>query len=406
MKIVGLVATISSVVLMVGCTSFEEVNEVHLIKRLEATSGTPFTQALFQEYQALARVESEREVDWTDAALFARKGMRAGKGEVVAPEKVESWKIPADRVAALNGARARLTGYFADGAPERVPAAAARAQVKFDCWVEAEAQKVSSEACRSDFLKIEPSLVKPMPVVQTIPEYKHEISRYSVGFALGSAALTEASLKTLKDVVAAQANNRTYHIIVEGYADAVGNRGLNEALSRQRALAVADQLVSMGVVTPDISINAFGPVGSAAVDPERRRVDIVLEQGLWGYLGRPGTSYVADYTLPVYVVTFAVNSTQLSPESLEILKKAVAAQKELKPSRVLVEGYADRTGTSGANEKISRERAKAVADAIVKLGGDAGPIVTRWFGANANAYVSRNATEAERRRVEVIFDRW
>lgn len=97
-----------------------------------------------------------------------------------------------------------------------------------------------------------------------------------VGFAVGSAELTEDAFLLLGNVVD-QISEAT-PVCVEGFADSVGSDADNLALSQARADAVADYLRT---VTPATDITAIGRGESEATedevdDPTLRRVDITL----------------------------------------------------------------------------------------------------------------------------------
>ena len=127
MKSIRMAAVIGMTALAAACANPWEVADVNEIMVAPAPIvGSAFTKALFAEYKAYAIHEAKDEFEWDDAAIFARKGLRSATGEVVAPEEVASWSMPAARVKEVTDARARLVGYFGNGARERVPAATAK----------------------------------------------------------------------------------------------------------------------------------------------------------------------------------------------------------------------------------------------------------------------------------------
>ena len=67
-------------------------------------------------------------------------------------------------------------------------------------------------------------------------------------------------------------------LIVTGYADSrTGTAERNEALSRERARVVADELVKMGVPRESIVVRTGGGVDSLAPFSYNRRVTVRLE---------------------------------------------------------------------------------------------------------------------------------
>jgi hypothetical protein len=134
-----------------ACASPNEVSEVHSALRAEAPSGAPFVRSLLQEYQGYVKQQTQREVQWVDATHFARKTLRVAQGEAVQPDELTQWPVPGSAVPELTAARTRLIGYISGGAADRVPAATAKAQVAFDCWLEqtAQAQTNAANACNT-----------------------------------------------------------------------------------------------------------------------------------------------------------------------------------------------------------------------------------------------------------------
>ena len=278
MKFLHLAAAIGMTALLGACATPFEVADVNEIMSAPApTAGSAFTKALFAEYKAYAIHEAKDEYEWDDAAIFARKGLRAATGETVAPAEIADWGVPAGRVAELSAARARLVGYYGNGARERVPAAAAKAQVMFDCWVEEEHEGDANSDCRAAFLKVEPELqvkaAAPAPKI---------VKTFIVYFDFNKSGLTKEAMKTLKDVVAAAGEIKPSSIYVAGHTDTVGKTGYNDKLSKARASAVEKQLAKMGVKSIDAKSFGFTklavPTKANTKEAKNRRVEIYFEK--------------------------------------------------------------------------------------------------------------------------------
>jgi peptidoglycan-associated lipoprotein len=65
---------------------------------------------------------------------------------------------------------------------------------------------------------------------------------------------------------------------------------------------------------------------------------------------------------------FALDSTELSPESRAAIQKNYAYMKRWTSTKVMVEGHADSRGTNEYNLALAERRAAAVRDYIVSLG--------------------------------------
>src|SRR5262249_39177406 len=82
-----------------GCAS-----NIKQMEEVQATGGTPFTQALTEEYRSFVAHEKD-ERDWSAADYFALKGLAAASGQVVLPEEVGD---VGEHGPALTDARAKL----------------------------------------------------------------------------------------------------------------------------------------------------------------------------------------------------------------------------------------------------------------------------------------------------------
>jgi OOP family OmpA-OmpF porin len=282
MKFSRIVAAFGLSAMLAACATPWEVDDVNAIMAAPApTAGSAFTKALFTEYKAYAKHEAQNEFEWDHAAIFARKGMKSAAGEVVGPEEVNAtWYLPEGRVKELSDARARLLGYFGNGARERVPAAAAKAQVMFDCWLEEEAENDTNSDCRAAFLKVEPELQVKPAVAPVTPKI---VKTFVVYFDFNKATLTKDAQKVLKEVAAAQAEIKPTSIYVSGHTDTVGKSAYNDKLSSDRAKAVSAALAKIGV-SSKIDQKAFGktklavPTKDNKKEGKNRRVEINFEK--------------------------------------------------------------------------------------------------------------------------------
>jgi OOP family OmpA-OmpF porin len=275
MKVLVVAAGIALVMGLAGCAEYD-VNRIQAIK---AEGGTPFTMGLTDGYRDEALNEINKEYEWSDGAAFARKAMRAAKGEVVQPEPVSGgvWEVPPAHAGDLSAARAQLVAALDGGARDRVPALAARAQVKFDCWVEEESEGESNIQCRADVLALLPQLAPPAPAAAAAAAP----GTYTVYFEFNKSTITREGAQTIRDIVAAAgANGR---IDLAGHTDLVGTNKYNEALSLRRVNAVRDALVHAGVAPTRISTSHWGetrprvPTAQGVKEPTNRRVEVTIQ---------------------------------------------------------------------------------------------------------------------------------
>ncbi len=123
-------------------------------------------------------------------------------------------------------------------------------------------------------------LVETVPAGTLVVEESGASVRVSNGmvtfyFASGKAELAEGANEALAEVVNGVAQGKT--AIVSGYHDATGSAEINAELSKQRAMAVRDALVALGVNEASIELKKPEQIELAAgSDAEARRVEVVL----------------------------------------------------------------------------------------------------------------------------------
>jgi OOP family OmpA-OmpF porin len=266
----------------------------------QAPAGTDFTRALSADYRALATGQWKDQVDFTGSEHFARKAVASGRGDAVAPDTIAAYGPSVRLQPEVTGARARLVTALQGDAPTRLPAAASRAQVSFDCWLDETADPVMAveggwlqskvQNCRSDFetamkaidakgaVAAAPAMIAPSGA----PAAPRQLS-YLTFFDYDRSSVSPEAVAVLR---AASDNIRSggvSRITVTGNADSSGTEVYNQALSQRRADAVRAALVREGVATSQIVTVARGetqPLVSAAAgarEPQNRNVAIILQ---------------------------------------------------------------------------------------------------------------------------------
>lgn len=103
-------------------------------------------------------------------------------------------------------------------------------------------------------------------------------------------------------------------------------------------------------------------------------------------------------------ILFPTNKSELSPASREALTKFATSLKNSPDTDITIYGHTDNTGSRAVNERLSRERAEAVANFLVGQGISRSRITTE--GLAYDQPVADNSTAAGRaqnRRVEVYI---
>jgi OOP family OmpA-OmpF porin len=287
----------AGLVLLTGCNAFTSFSEVQALNNAQAV-GSPFTQALAGEYREFANEELKGHLDYPDALHFARKGLAAAAGEVVMPEPVSDWNLSETHLQELSAARGRLVVVFDLGAREVAPALSAKAQAKFDCWIEAQEEnwKDHNEPCKQEFLdalnQLEGMVQAPpaevMPPVEVsgpapTEPMAPEDAMYLVFFDWDKSDLGAGALNVLDAVAAEVAKNPPNGISVVGHADTSGPKDYNQRLAFRRATAVRDALVSRGISADLIAIESRGedellvPTPDNVREPANRRANISFQ---------------------------------------------------------------------------------------------------------------------------------
>jgi OOP family OmpA-OmpF porin len=261
---------------LAGCVG----NRVESLQDVQP-SGSAFTNALFEEYKALAEFEANKMYDWVDADHFAQKALLAADGEVVQPEELANWNLPEDKIGELTEGRAELVQALDGGARQRVPTEAAIAQARFDCWVEQQEENHQPDhiaACRDQFWAALEALREPAvtPVSPGAP------ANYIVLFAFDSAEVSDNG-RSIIEAAISEANRMNADISVTGHADRAGSAEYNLGLSLRRADSVRDVMTSMGVAESRITVAGRGesepavPTADGVREQANRRVVIVLQ---------------------------------------------------------------------------------------------------------------------------------
>jgi len=141
-------------------------------------------------------------------------------------------------------------------------------------WIHSRGAEASSKpAVRTT----QPSETAPSP---TGPEPLHA----DIYFEFKSTRLTAQAVHLLQDKAAVMEKTSTWAVLVQGYADRQGPAEYNKLLARQRAEAVKQFLVELGVPEPTVKVAAVGPDGAICDEPSRecqqlnRRVHVEIRK--------------------------------------------------------------------------------------------------------------------------------
>jgi OOP family OmpA-OmpF porin len=244
--------------------------------RSMAPQGTAFAQGLRAGYLELTDYD-KAQADLADASHFARKAVDSAKGLNVQPDAVGFRRLAEGPAGELAAARARLMAGLEGNGRTKAPTDAARAQVAYDCWLEAvEADDGPRiETCKREF---EEAMAAVERALVAGPE-----DIYLAFFAWDRADITPVTMQLIDEVVTAYRQFRPTRIVVAGHADRSGPEAYNMGLSERRARAVAAVLVEKGIPAEVLDLQWYGetrprvPTPDGVREAENRRVEMTFE---------------------------------------------------------------------------------------------------------------------------------
>ena len=263
-----LVGCVATALALAACSSTREVNEAASLK----PADDAFSQNLQKEYVALAQSELSQG-DQGSAKHYAMKAKEAAGGKPVGPDEVSSRSIGAPDDKTLTDARARLVTALGGAEAKKKPAAAAKAQSMFDCWMEQQEegwQPADIAACRKGYDAAMADLgrekMASAPATQT------------VYFKFNSTELTETSQKDIAGVIDEYKLAKPKTVQIISYTDLSGDKAYNTKLAAMRGKAIEDKLKDAGADV--IKVDARGPaepvVDTEKPNQENRRAVIIF----------------------------------------------------------------------------------------------------------------------------------
>ena len=149
---------------------------------------------------------------------------------------------------------------------------------------------VEREVVREVPVEVVREVIKEVPSEKTLAEMMDNIN-----FDFDKATITAESQFILDDIAGTLAHFPDTRFLVAGYTDAKGSAEHNEKLSRARAKAVYEALLSRGIEPSRLCYRGFGKrvalVPESASDEQRRGdrkvvIERVTSSSLWNYLNQ------------------------------------------------------------------------------------------------------------------------
>lgn len=105
---------------------------------------------------------------------------------------------------------------------------------------------------------------------------------FTLYFIEGKDVLTDESRQLVETSLAEIARRPVPDVLVVGHTDLVGTQASNDALSRQRAELIRNELIRLGVAAENIEVVARGkrdpvvPTADGVAEPRNRRVEVIV----------------------------------------------------------------------------------------------------------------------------------
>jgi OOP family OmpA-OmpF porin len=307
-NIVKISIVLSGTVLLAGCSGWSATPPIHgqpigaiwtypAIQQAAPEGGGNFAHAVAHEYSDYATfLEHLAPPVSVDVDYFARKGLKAARGEVVPPEENANWAIPLEqpfgfRTQMAQG-RQRLVTALDGGGRDRFPALAARAQARYDCWLERTEKDWTTGfdgTCHKEFLGALDELERNLrgtavvaPAAAPITAQAGPARQYNVYFDFDKSALTPLGRQIVDQAADTMRREKSSRIVLVGKADLAGTDPYNLALSHRRADTVRGVLIADGVPADQIDERWVGereppvPTAPGVREPRNRVVEITL----------------------------------------------------------------------------------------------------------------------------------
>ena len=223
-----------------------------LSRQIQEGQGDDFFRALALGYNQLAQKE-EGEFDWSDAELFADKGLAAVRQRYVAAENPTDREI-IDRFTLdeLVTARNKISEVFVGDNRFNFPLKAARLQILYDYWVEQaeeDWQNADIKRYRTEFWQTYNAMRAAIDLAaakeRSKPKMTHDY--YSIYFDFNKSSLDKTAQVTLNQAINHIKILDNPAIILEGHTDLSGVESVNYVLAKSRVDAVKKYLLQQGV---------------------------------------------------------------------------------------------------------------------------------------------------------------
>ena len=232
-----------------------------------------------EAYKIKADFEAKEMHDWNSTKLYAEKAIKAANGKDILPEKISYWTVPANKRLELIKGYDNLMAVYQD-AVLLDPFNLAKAISSLDCWAEQQEENWQTwdiNKCRNDFLsamheiygslqkeeeistkqKSNREIIKLDDSVSIVTKNSENKILQIIYFDFDKSKLSDVSIEEIKNFI--NTNKKTIKkFIVVGHTDTMGTKKYNKVLSLERAEAVQQILIELGIEKNNIRILGEG----------------------------------------------------------------------------------------------------------------------------------------------------
>jgi len=253
----------------------------------------------------------------------------------------------------------------------------------------------------------------------------------NISFDINKSTLKKESFSELNNAVKLMKDIPSLEMEISGYTDNLGSAKFNQQLSKQRAKAVMDYLISQGSDPKRLTYKGYGSAQPIASNDTRegremnRRTEFKVLKVGDGFTVTTGTSplkspesvenekELTDNSMPkleagkkivLENISFEINQPKLQKESYSELEKVIKLMKDVPSLEIEIAGHTDNLGSVKNNQKLSEERAKSITDYLVSKGVDKKRVTYKGFGST-KPIGSNDSKEGRKlnRRIEVLI---
>ena len=232
--------------------------------------GSGFAGAVADEYQGLAAINANSDVNWLDSTVYRQKALTAAGGAVPDLFMPAEYGVNGE----LEALRGEVLAAVSDNGGSNT-AACAEAYAMYDRLVEATYQDHGP----GSRVGLDPTTVRAQ-FDAALTECVGMVGDMVVYFGFNRSDLTAAADAVIQDIASGVGMSDAVSVV--GHTDTVGSFAYNQQLSERRATTVANRLVELGVGGGQIQ-TAGRSFSMPAVDtgpnvrePLNRRVEITV----------------------------------------------------------------------------------------------------------------------------------